>query len=289
MANLIGFNCPKCGGEINIEEGIRNTICPYCKTRLIMTIQVGIERYYVKPSITNPKISAKEWVGKSDILDVDMLFIPIVKIKTELMGWIYVYKKGKVEWVPGDDYTQPMKIIKGQNKVRRRLNVAREIELYPVQHFAIGEDRIEIDGLQLIPYDDEKIHLYGNVMDPPENKEYYLKEGMQKLIAEIVGRYKDYDELRYKIEPVCPHLTIYYYPVMFIRFNGGTLSVDAVRRKPLLKKIEDKIITKKNTPIPFLTFLFSLIIGFASLISIKVALPLFLILLIFLIVVNYGD
>jgi len=288
MANLIGFNCPECGGEISIREGVKNTVCPYCGRRLMLTTSIGMERYYIKPTVVNPRLAAKEWVGGNNILDVDMLFIPIIKLHTEIMGWVYAYKKGTIEWIPGNDYEQPMKIIKGQNRIKKRINVMRDIKLFPSQGLPIDGNRIVIDGLQLLPYEDEKLHLYGNVMDPPETKDYYLKEGIQKLTDEIISGYKNYDELKYKLEPVCPRLTIYYYPVIVIRFEGGTISIDAIRKKPLFRVMEEKK-EEKNLPIPLVTLLFSIVVAGVSMKDIKAAAILFFVLLIFLFMINYGD
>jgi len=289
MNNLIGFNCPECGGELRIREGIRNISCTYCGKKLVLTTPIGIERYYVKPTITNPKETARMFLGKTIILDVDMLFIPIIKLNTELIGWLYAYKKGTVEWLPGDNYEQPIKVVKGQERVRKRVNVMRETKLFPLQHLPAGEDRIPIENLQLYPYDDEKLHLYGNVMDPPESKDCYLKEGIQRLINNLINRYKDYDELTYKIEPVCPHLIVYYYPVVIVRFKGGILSLDGVRKRPLIRIGEEE--EKKHTKahIPLLTLLFSAVVSAVSLKDIKIAAAVFIILFCFLLAINYGD
>ena len=48
-SRVSGLSCPNCGGALEVDAGLRVVECPYCKTPLLATSEVGIRRLAVVP------------------------------------------------------------------------------------------------------------------------------------------------------------------------------------------------------------------------------------------------
>ena len=255
MGNVIGLSCPSCGGTLKVLEGVKNVDCPFCGSGFILSSKIGAERYYVEPELRDYKKRISIVSGKTDFSDLDLFFVPIIKVRAEIFGWFYAFKEGKRKTVYEETYTatgrrvrKARTIIEGRERIKKSVNVLRETIIYPIENMPMGLSRIELNGLKLLPYDDEKIHRFGSVLDLPSSIEYYMKMGLDKLKKDITDKYKEFDEFYSHLEPVSPHMTIIYHPVAFARFPDGFLSYDTVNDRVLIKKFQEKK-KRKNLPL----------------------------------------
>ena len=162
------------------------------------------------------------------------------------------------------------------------------MKIIPVKNLPLDINRIELDNLELHPYNDQEIHLYGNVLDIPKTEEYYESTLIKTLIDNIIKEYKHFDELKYFIKPVGKELTIYYYPVILVRVKDGVFTIDAVKGKLILRKTKMKDESTFNI-IPIYILLASILTIVATISSEKAGLFIFLIFFLILMFLNYGD
>ena len=55
---IIGLACPKCEGRVEIPEGQRIVICPYCDQRSLVRGERGVLRYQVPRQIDRDRALA---------------------------------------------------------------------------------------------------------------------------------------------------------------------------------------------------------------------------------------
>lgn len=250
---VISFLCPNCGAEVDAIEGHTNVLCEYCGSRLVVTQRLGMPRVFSRPKVKNPRSIIKSIAGKSaKIIDLDMLFIPLIKVRAEIIGWIYAYKKGEVKKgyyhsVLGegevDSYSSGT-YVTGEKTIKKRVRRILEEQIDPSDFYRFGIKRIKIEGKRFEPYDDNLLHQFGNVFDLPLSIEEYLDKGEDILMSKITSHYYGWDELKYVLKAIKKKATIYYYPVYFSRLEVDgipyTYSVDAISGDILLKEGELK-------------------------------------------------
>lgn len=268
---IISFLCPNCGAEVDTLEGYTNIECKYCGSRLLITQRLGMPRVFSRPRIKNPRSIIKSDAGKySKIIDLDLLFIPLIKFRAEILGWIYAYKKGEVKKGyyhsalgegEADAYSSGTYIV-GEKTVKKRIRRILEDEIDPSDFYRFGVKRIKIEGKKFEPFDDSLLHQFGNVFDLPLSIEEYLDKGEDILMKKVLSHYYRWDELKYILKAIKKEATIYFYPVYFSRLEVDgipyTYSVDAVTGEILLKegllKKEGKRTIKLNLLYGIITF-----------------------------------
>lgn len=268
---IISFLCPNCGAEVDTIEGYTNVGCKYCRSRLLITQKVGLSRVYARPKLENPKGIIKSDAGiKARIIDLDLLFIPLIKFRAEILGWIYAHKKGEVKkgyYHPAfgeteeNTYSSGTHLV-GEKTIKKRVRRILEDKIDPSDFYRFGIKRIKIEEKKYEPYDDELLHQYGNVFDLPLSLEEYLSKGKDILLSKVLSHYNSWDELKYVLKAIKREATIYYYPVYFSRLEVDgipyTYSVDAVTGEILLKegliKRKGKRTLKVNSLYSIMTF-----------------------------------
>jgi DNA-directed RNA polymerase subunit RPC12/RpoP len=268
---IVSFLCPNCGAEVDTIEGYTNVCCKYCGGKLLITQRVGLPRVFARPKLKNPEAIIKSDAGpKVRIIDLDLLFIPLIKFRAEILGWIYAHKKGEVKkgyYHPAfgeteeDSYSIGTEIV-GKKTIKKRVRRILEDKIDPSDFYRFGVKRIKIEGKKYEPYDDELLHRFGNVFDLPLSLEEYLGEGQAILLSKVLSHYSNWDELKYVLKIIKKEATIYYYPVYFSRLEVDgipyTYSVDAVTGEILLKeglvKKEGKRTLKVNPLYSIITF-----------------------------------
>jgi len=268
---IISFLCPNCGAEVDTIEGYTNIRCKYCSSKLLITQRVGLPRVFARPKLENPKTIIKGDAGlNTKIIDLDLLFIPLIKFRAEILGWIYAHKKGEVKKgyyhpvfgeTEEDSYSIGMEIV-GEKTVKKRVRRILEDKIDPSDFYRFGVKRIKIEGKKYEPYDDELLHQFGNVFDLPLSLEEYLSKGQDILLNKVLSHYSSWDELKYILKAIKKEAIIYYYPVYFSRLEVDgipyTYSIDAVTGEILLKegliKKESKRTLNVNSLYSIITF-----------------------------------
>lgn len=287
MNNVISLNCPSCGGSVKINEGDKNVLCEYCGSEYILSSKIGIQRYFAKPvkGITD---YFKEKNIK--ILESKIIFIPILKVTTEIFGWVYGYKKGKTITYQEKDEKGRLRtytVTIDAEWLKKNVNAYRENIFPQVKKMKLGIEKIDLNNIELLPYDDETMHKIGSVMDLSIGIEKMKDNALKNTIQRFLTQFTEYDELKYDLECVLPHFSLIYYPVFTARTNIGYFVIDGVRNKVIYK--EEKCEEKKKIRIRnFYIPIFTMIISIFSLINMFLGFIIFLGLLIFLIY-SYGD
>jgi DNA-directed RNA polymerase subunit RPC12/RpoP len=248
---VIAFSCPNCGAEIEIVEGYTNTKCKYCGSSLLITKKIGAPRVFSRPKINNPKKILRERFARDfRVIDLDLIFVPFIKVSSEIIGWLRGYKKGTIVQEPTytdsgmniDNISTPR--VVGEKRIKKRIRRILEVKIDPSEFYRYGINRINTEGKKFEVYDDRLIHRYGDVIDLPLPVKEYLKKASDRLINEIIIGYSDFDEFEHHLKAIKKNAIIYYNPIFFSRIETGgenyTYSFDAVNGKPLLRDKESK-------------------------------------------------
>ncbi len=243
---VIAFSCPNCGSEIDVVEGYTNTKCKFCSSSLLITNKIGAPRVFAKPKVNNPKSILRERFGMNvQIIDVSLIFVPFIKVTSEIIGWLGGFKKGVV--VKDTTYTDSgMNVdtvstsrIIGGKRVKKRVRRILEVKLDPSEFYRYGIKRVSNEGKRFEVFDDEVLHRYGDVFDLPLPINEYMDKASMMLIDEILRDYSDFTELEYYLKAIKKRAIVYFNPIFFARVKSGgefyTYSFDAVDGKALVK------------------------------------------------------
>ncbi|MBN1693966.1 hypothetical protein JW879_01015 [candidate division WOR-3 bacterium] len=250
---VIAFSCPNCGSEIDVTEGYTTTKCKFCNSSLLITNKIGAPRVFAKPKIDKPKNILRERFGMNvDIIDVSLIYVPFIKVSSEIIGWLGGYKKGVIVQEPTytdsgmniDTMSTPRMV--GEKRIKKRVRRILEVKLDPSEFYRYGIHRVSTEGKKFEVYDDEALHKYGNVFDLPLPIKEYMEKASDMLIDEIIRDYRDFNEFEYYLRAIKKKAIIYFNPIYFARVKSGqefyTYSFDAVDGKALVK---DKTKKKK--------------------------------------------
>lgn len=255
-AAVIAFSCPNCGSEIDVIEGYTNTKCKFCDSSLLITNRIGAPRVFARPKIKNPKSILRERFGMNvNIIDVSLIYVPFIKVSSEIIGWLGGYRKGVVVQEPTytdsgmniDTMSTPH--VVGEKRVKKRIRRILEAKLDPSEFYRYGINRVSTEGKKYEVYDDEVLHRYGDVFDLPLPVNEYMEKASVMLIDEIIRDYRDFNQFEYYLRAIKKKAIIYFNPIYFARVKAGkefyTYSFDAVDGKALVK---DKAKKKKEEP-----------------------------------------
>ncbi len=287
MNNVISINCPSCGGSVKVNEGDKNVLCEYCGSEYILSSKIGIQRYFARPAkgITD---YFKERNIK--IIESRIIFIPILKVKTEIFGWVYGYRKGKKITYQEKDEKGRLRtytVTIDEQWLKKHVNTYRE-NLFPqVRKMKLGIEKVDLNDIELLPYDDEAMHKIGSVMDLSTGIEKMKDNALKNIIKRFLAQFTGYDELKYDLECVLPYFSVIYYPVFTARTNIGYFVIDGVKNRVIYKEEKmtgEKRIRIRNYYIP----IFTMVISIFSFMNPFLGFIVFLGLLIFLLY-SYGD
>jgi len=246
---VIAFSCPNCGAEIDVIEGYTNTKCQFCDSNFLITKKIGAPRIFARPKINKPKQILRQRFGRNvQVIDVSLIYVPFIKVSSEIIGCLGGYKKGVVVQEPtyndsgmNIDTTRTV----GGKRVKKRIRRILEVKLDPSEFYRYGINRVTTEGKKFEVYDDELLHRYGDVFDLPLPVNEYLDKASEMLIKEIIYDYRDFDKFEHYLRAIKKKAIIYFNPIFFSRLevNGDfyTYSFDAVNGKALVKdKKKDK-------------------------------------------------
>ncbi len=264
---VIAFLCPNCGAEVDVLEGYTNIRCEFCSSRLLITQRIGIPRVFARPKLKSPKKFLKNRIGKdTKIVDLDLLFIPLIKVNAEIIGWIKGHKKGKLKRDHTQEVysrTQPVESIpriEGEKLVKKRIRRIQELKIDPSEFYRFGIERVKIKGKKFEAYNDNLLHQFGNVFDLSLSIDEYIKKTSEILINNITREYKKWDEFKHYLRVIKKSAIIYYNPIYFARVQiegtPYTYSFDAVNGNILLR---EEVIRKEGKKTIELNLLYSLI------------------------------
>lgn len=278
-STVIAFSCPNCGAEVDMLEGHTNVKCNFCRSRLLVTQKIGAARVFARPKLSNPKRFLRNVAGEEiKIIDLDLLFVPLIKVRAEVIGWIKAHKRGEVKKDTthyshggGNIQSPGSSPVVGEKRVKKRIRRIQDINIDPSAFYRFGVKRIKLEGKKFEAYNDEILHRFGNVFDLPRSVDEYIEEASDKLIRKNTDRYRKWDEFKHYLKTIKESPLIYYNPVYFARIEKDgvpyTYSIDAVNGDVLLRDEVVKMEGKKKSL--GINVLYGIIFAVATIISIS--------------------
>jgi hypothetical protein len=255
---VIAFTCPNCGAEIDVVEGYTNTKCRFCDSNFLITKKIGAPRVFSRPKIKTPKEIIRQRFGRRvKIIDISLIYVPFIKVSSEIIGCLGGYKKGVVvkqettytdSGINVDIMSSSHRV--GEKRVKKRIRRILEVKLDPSEFYQYGISRVTTEGKKFEVYDDEVLHRYGDVFDLPMPVNEYLDKASKMLIEEILYDYRDFDSFEHYLRAIKKEAIIYFNPIFFARFESDgdfyTYSFDAVNGKALVKDKKKEVEESKK-------------------------------------------
>ena len=227
-SRVSGLSCPNCGGTLEVDAGMRVVECPFCKTPLLATSEVGIRRLAVAPRIDTEEARqiARRWLSKgiaknpklktaAKIGEAFLSFLPFYRVEADCVGFALG--------------TEQRRRTTGSGKNRRtttyEVDVERRVErsfdsTYPALNVAEwGIQRVDLSGDLLVPFDGDSLDRLGMVF-PPTGSENDVREAALERFRQKADPSGGLHRVRFKfLQTLRERLTIIYYPLWVVRYR----------------------------------------------------------------------
>ena len=234
----IALACRECGGAIQLAEGARIANCPSCATSFLVTTPVGIQRYYVPPTLTVKQAAlmtaGAALVGQKvghRLLDAQLVFAPLWDLRGEVEGWIswkrprrqVVIDEVRESW-DGPKVVQKKILEEGGERFKRMVSWEGR-QIFPgikVGEYGLYEVKDERFPL-LKPYDEGEMHQYGTIFTPQDPSTQDALEHAQQYYQELVlSPYSQAEDVhhRLKVTRQGPPMLLFY-PIWIVRYLSG--------------------------------------------------------------------
>jgi hypothetical protein len=182
---VLGLVCPYCQGRLEISEGERIVLCPYCEQCSYLKGERGIIRYQIQRKVDHQAASqslnefligpnrANGLREQAKITEMFVAYLPFWMIGSRIASWVFGKKK-----VDKDDY-RPVE-VKGLYKASWN-TPARDVA-------EVGIRAAQFAGKPLELFNDEKIYEDGMVFEPMGSEQGPLREAHQYFEKEIIKR-----------------------------------------------------------------------------------------------------
>jgi len=217
---LKGLSCPRCGGMIQIPEGLSIVSCQFCDLRSVVHGDNGIRRYQVQEKITQDTalIAWKKFLGsslaiarqtkkKAKLTDVFLVHIPFWNVTGKGLGWGFGKKR----------------VGSGEN----RRYVSKELRAVEVLNWnraacdvgEFGVNQVLIVDRPITPFDSDKLHQSGMVFEPVGSSSETLQAANQFFEERLNSKLSLDKQTQIFFRIVKPILSLVYYPMWVIRFT----------------------------------------------------------------------
>ena len=227
-SRVSGLSCPNCGGALEVDAGLRVVECPFCKTPLLATSEIGVRRLAVEPQIDAEKARqlAREWLVKgvaknpklktaAKIGEAFLSFLPFYRIEADCVGFALG--------------TEERRRTTGSGKNRRtttyEVDVERRVEksfdsTYPALNVAEwGIQRVDLRGDPLVPFDSDALDRLGMVF-PPTGSENEVRAAALDRFRRKADPSAGLLRVRFKfLQTLRERLTVIYYPLWVVRYR----------------------------------------------------------------------
>jgi len=227
-SRVSGLSCPNCGGTLEVDAGMRVVECPFCKTPLLATSEVGIRRLAVAARIDTEEARqiARRWLAKgiaknpklktaAKIGEAFLSFLPFYRVEADCVGFALG--------------TEQRRRTTGSGKNRRtttyEVDVERRVErsfdsTYPALNVAEwGIQRVDLSGDLLVPFDGDSLDRLGMVF-PPTGSENDVREAALERFRQKADPSGGLHRVRFKfLQTLRERLTVIYYPLWVVRYR----------------------------------------------------------------------
>ena len=227
-SRVSGLSCPNCGGALEVDAGLRVVRCPFCRTPLLATSEVGIRRLAVEPQIDtgrarqiahgwltkgvakNPKLKTQAKIGEAFLS-----FLPFYRVEADCIGFALG--------------TEERRRTSGSGKNRRtttyEVDVERRVEksfetTYPALNVAEwGIQRVDLRGDPLVPFDGDALDRLGMVF-PPTGSETEVRDAALEHFRRKADPARGLKRVRFRfLQTLRERLTVVYYPLWVVRYR----------------------------------------------------------------------
>jgi DNA-directed RNA polymerase subunit RPC12/RpoP len=240
QGETFGITCTECGGSLRVHEGERSIRCEYCDSALYVTRPQGVRSFLMQPRITAGKARlaalqhlSKETRGRikarhASIVDQQLIQVPFWRLHGRLMGWVCGEKSNMEEYeIPaGHSSDGGERTIKSVREVRQPFSklVFKRVDWSTP---ACILKKLGLQGISLrtgfLDWDifDHELKSEQNIALPMRSEKRAYKDAynyLTKITSPMGSRVKG---SRYHMFDST--LSIYYYPVYFLRYRHKEL------------------------------------------------------------------
>ncbi len=163
---ITGLACPNCKGRVEIPEGQRIVICPYCDQRSLVRGERGVLRYQVPRQIDRDRAlaalkgfmkgmnRAPDLANKARLTELFVAYLPFWSVWAKVAGWVFGEKRiGSGE----RQHYEPreVKVLKPMNWNAPACDVAE-----------FGVETVRMEGRPLQSFQAAALHADGMVFEP---------------------------------------------------------------------------------------------------------------------------
>ena len=236
QGETFGITCTECGGSLRVHEGERSVRCEYCNSALYVTRPQGVRSFVMQPRITPGKARlvalqhlSKETHGRikarhASIVDQQLIQVPFWRLHGRLMGWVCGVKSNMEEYeIPaGHGPNGGDRSIRSVREVRQSFSklVFKRVDWSTP---ACILKKLGLQGISLrtgfLDWDifDHELKSKQNIALPMRSEKRAQKDAynyLTKITTPMGSRVKG---SRYHLFD--SSLSIYYYPVYFLRYR----------------------------------------------------------------------
>ena len=182
---ITGLACPSCQGRLEIPEGTRIVICPYCSQRSLVRGERGVYRYQVTRRIDRERALASlrgflrglnrapDLASKSRLTDLFTAYLPFWSVWANAAGWVLGEKR-----VGSGDHRryEPREV-----KIQRPMNW--NAAACDVAEF--GVEAVRLEGRAMEPFQPAALHADGMVFEPVGSVTEGERLAQQSFEAEV--------------------------------------------------------------------------------------------------------
>ncbi len=163
---ITGLACPSCQGRLEIPEGTRIVICPYCSQRSLVRGERGIYRYQVPRLVDRERALASlrgflrglnrapDLGSKARLTELFTAYLPFWSIWAKVAGWVLGEKR-----VGSGDHRRyeprEVKVLRPMNWNAAACDVAE-----------FGVEAVKLEGRAMEPFQPAALHADGMVFEP---------------------------------------------------------------------------------------------------------------------------
>lgn len=212
---VLGLACPYCQGRLEISEGERIILCPYCKQCSYLKGERGVIRYQVQRKVDHQAASqsVKKFLEgpnradglreEAEITEMFVAYLPFWLIWSRVASW--VFGKRKVD----DNKYRPVEVM-------RLFRMSWNIPARDVAEF--GVKAVQFAGRPLENFNEKTIYEDGMVFEPLGSEQEPLREAHRYFEKEILKRSKTHRVGSHQIRYLKERIGIVYSPLWITRY-----------------------------------------------------------------------
>ena len=227
-STVSGLSCPNCGGALAVDAGLRVVECPFCKTPLLATSEVGVRRLAVEPRVDAEKARgiAKGWLSRgvaknpklksaAKIGEAFLSFLPFYRVEADCVGFALGTEKRRRTTGSGKNRRTTTYYVDVERRAERSFD-----RTYPALNVAEwGIQRVDLRGDPLVPFDSDSLDRLGMVF-PPTGSEHEVRAAALERFRQIADPSTGLHSVRFRfLQTLRERLTVIYYPLWVVRYR----------------------------------------------------------------------